>query len=149
MKRNIAWRDEIHAMFFYRYVFGVVRSYFKDSNAGCTNQYSGFPVPDIPMNLWKQKSCSPVGSTISWVSSSWHRRNFPYWFVQPANYVVGWDLEWKLKYIFYEIKRGIYRYLCGKEIYCYSGCYIGCIRSEHWSVFLQMIGPNLKIIGWS
>lgn len=35
MKRNIAWRDEIHAMFFYRYVFGAVRSYFKDSNAAC------------------------------------------------------------------------------------------------------------------
>lgn len=64
--------------------------------------------------------------------------------MQPANYVVGWDLVGKLKYIFYEIKRGIYRHLCGKEIYCYSGCYIGCIRSEHWSVFFANDRTKLK-----
>ena len=34
----------------------------------------GFLVQTIPMNLLKQKSCSPVGFTISWVSFPLHKK---------------------------------------------------------------------------
>mgnify|MGYP006969095860 CR=1 FL=1 len=33
-----------------------------------------FLVQTIPMNLWKQKSCAPVGFTIPWVSSPLHKK---------------------------------------------------------------------------
>ena len=34
----------------------------------------GFFVQTIPMNLWKQKSCSPEGFTIPWVSFPLHKK---------------------------------------------------------------------------
>ena len=33
-----------------------------------------FLVQTIPMNLWKQKSCAPMGFTISWVSFPLHKK---------------------------------------------------------------------------